>query len=372
MLVKGCGLVSVLHVGTDQHGGNMPATVGCTRAITFVKDDDQQPIATCLKRCSGQQRREDVALQPAIGRIFSMKVFLTGATGFVGSHILKRLLADIHSVRALVRDPQNARLSQHPQLELIKGDVVDGGGLDHGMKGCDAVIHLVGIIVETGNSTFENVHYIGTRNVVEAARRARISRFVQMSALGVRADGVSEYQTSKWKGEEAVRQSGIPYCILRPSLIFGPDDEFVNQMLDVMRKAPFFRPVPGDGKSRFRPIFVEDVATCFSRALTTPAATNKTIELAGSEELTLDDTLKEIALATGVRKPAVHIPMPFMFAGAALAQIVFPRPPVTIGQLRMLQEGSTCDVLRMMTVFNIQPVGFREGLRTYLSPRTRD
>src|SRR5215471_13895906 len=199
-----------------------------------------------------------------------MLIFLTGGTGFVGGHLLKRLLAEGHTVRALVRDPQKAKLPAGNKVEIVQGDVVEGHGLDEGLKGCDAAIHLVGIIVETGKATFERVHHLGTRNVVEAARRNRVSRFVQMSAIGARADGVSEYQTTKWKGEEAVRQSGIPYCILRPSLIFGPGSGFVTQMLDVMGKAPLFRPVPGSGKPRFRPIFVEDVAACFTQALTNP------------------------------------------------------------------------------------------------------
>ena len=234
------------------------------------------------------------------------------------------------------------------------------------MRGCDAVIHLVGIIAESGKNTFEQVHHVGTRNVVEAAIQNKITRFVQMSALGVRADGVSEYQTSKWKGEEAVRRSGLQYCILRPSLIFGPGDGFVTQMLDIMRKAPLIRPVPGDGNPKFRPVFVDDVAACFAQALTNPAATNKTVDLGGAEELTLNQVLAEIAQCAGIRKPAFHVPMPVMFTVASIAQSILPRPPVTTGQLRMLQEGSTCDVLPMKEIFSLNPIGFSEGLRRYL------
>lgn len=272
--------------------------------------------------------------------------------------MLKRLLAEGHNVRALVRDPQKSQLPADRRIEIVRGDVVDGSGLDDGIKGCEAVIHLVGIIVESGKATFERVHHLGTRNVVEAAQRNRIAHFIQMSALGARANGVSEYQTSKWKGEEAVRQSGIEHCILRPSLIFGPGSGFVAEMLEIMRKAPLFRPVPGNGKPLFRPVFVGDVAACFVQALTNPAATNQTIELGGGEELSLDQVLEEIARVAGIRKRAVHIPMPLMFAGAALAQIL-PRPPITIGQLRMLQEGSTCDIERMKQIFRLEPVGFR-------------
>lgn len=296
-----------------------------------------------------------------------MRVFLTGVTGFVGRHLLKRLLDEGHSVRAFVRDPEKAgflRTGQRAgQVEFVSGDIVDGTGLDDGMRSCDAVIHLVGIIAETGKATFERVHHIGTRNMTEAARRNGITRFIHMSALGVRADGVAEYQTSKWKGEEAVRRSGIPFCILRPSLIFGPGSGFVAQMLDLMRKVPFFRPVPGNGKPLFRPIFVGDVTACFTQALTNPVAMGKTIELGGADELPLNDILAEIATCAGIRKHPLHIPLGFMFVGAALGQVLLPHPPVTVGQLRMLKEGSTCDIGSMREVFGITPIGFRAGLR---------
>jgi uncharacterized protein YbjT (DUF2867 family) len=288
-----------------------------------------------------------------------MKVFLTGATGFVGSHMLKRLLDEGHTVRALVRDPQRAAKRVQGNVEFLAGDVVSEAGLDAAITGCDAAIHLVGIIVEKGANTFDAVHHIGTRNVVEAAKRAGVRRFVHMSALGVRADGVARYQTSKWKGEEEVRRSGIPYCILRPSLIFGPGDGFVTQMMEMMRKSPLVRAVPGDGSPKFRPIFIDDVTFCFARALTAEAATHQTIELGGADELTLNEVLKEIARYAGVRKPAVHVPLPLMFAAAAVAQTFLPNPPVTLDQLRMLKEGSTCDIGPMTRTFALKPRGFQ-------------
>lgn len=295
-----------------------------------------------------------------------MRVFLTGGTGFVGRNMLRRLLLQDHEVFVLMR-PQPSRLidlglggaapEQKERVQLVAGDVVSGAGLEQGMHGCDAVIHLVGIIAEKGSNTFEAVHHIGTRNVVEAAQRNGIKRFIHMSAIGVRADGVAAYQTSKWKGEEEVRHSGIPYCILRPSLIFGTGDGFVTQMMEMMKDAPVFRPVPGDGSPKFRPVFIDDVTFCFSSALTNDAATNQTIELGGADELTLNEVLAEIARCANVTKPAIHIPLPLMLAAAALARFL-PNPPVTMDQLRMLREGSTCDIGPMMRTFNLQPRGF--------------
>jgi uncharacterized protein YbjT (DUF2867 family) len=293
-----------------------------------------------------------------------MKVFLTGATGFVGRNMLKRLLAEGHSVRALVRDPQKANISAREKVELVAGDVAEGTGLAQGMQGCDAVVHLVGIIVEKGKNTFERVHHIGTRNVVEAAKRTGIKRFVQMSALGARADGPAAYQVTKWKGEEEVRRSGIPYCILRPSLIFGEGDGFVTQMMETMRSAPLFRPVPGDGNPKFRPIFIDDVTACFANTLKAEAATGHTIEIGGADELTLNAVLAEISQCAGVRKPAIHIPMPLMLAGAAVVESFLKNPPVTVDQLRMLREGSTCDIRPMEGLLGVKPRGFKGCGRT--------
>jgi uncharacterized protein YbjT (DUF2867 family) len=278
--------------------------------------------------------------------------------------MIRRLLADGHAVRALVRGRpgEKAHLLQayhhDGDFAYVPGDVVSGNGLDAAMQGCDAVIHLVGIILEKGSNTFDAVHHIGTKNVVEAARRTGIRRFIHMSALGVRPDGVVAYQITKWKGEEEVRQSGIPYCILRPSLIFGSYGGFVTDMENVMKKAPLFRPIPGDGSPKFRPIFIDDVTCCFSRALTEDAATNQTIELGGADELTLNEVLREIAHCAGIRKPALHVPLPLMFLCARLMKFL-PNPPVTADQLRMLREGSTCDIGPMKRIFALEPKGFQ-------------
>jgi NADH dehydrogenase len=228
-------------------------------------------------------------------KILRMKVFLSGSTGFVGSHTLRRLLAEGHSVHALVRSSGKTKPIPQNACEYFTGNIVTGEGLDIAVAGCDAVIHLVGIIATKGSNTFEAVHHLGTRNVVLSAQRNGIRRFVQLSALGVRRNGVAAYQTTKWKGEEEVRKSGIPFCILRPSLIFGPGDGFVTQMMEIMRQTPFVRPVPGNGSPKFRPIFIDYVTFCLESALTSDAARNQTIDLGGADELSLNEVLNEIA-----------------------------------------------------------------------------
>lgn len=297
-----------------------------------------------------------------------MRVFLTGATGFVGSHMRARLLRDGHTVRVLAR--RRGSFSPAGALEEAEGDI-NSANLGASVGGCDAVVNLVGIIYERGAETFERVHHLGTRNLVTAARQNGVKRFVQMSALGARRENASAYHTTKFAAEEEVRNSGISCVVLRPSLIFGPGSAFVQQMVDVMRAAPFIRPVPGTGRYRFRPVHVDDVVECFTQSLNNPAATSQTIDLVGGEELTLDEIGNEIAACLGVRKAVVHVPMPVMKSAAALFSFLPMKPPVTSVQLQMLEGGSTADPGPMKSIFGIDPVGFRVGLRRYLGEKSR-
>jgi len=294
-----------------------------------------------------------------------MKVFLTGSSGFVGSHMLRRLLEDGHQVRALVRRPGTASGSELGNLEEVEGDILSPG-LPIAVGGCDAIINLVGIIYERGHQTFDAIHHLGTRNLAAAARQARVRRFVQMSALGARPRNATAYHSSKFAAEQEVRNSGIPWVVLRPSLIFGPGSAFVQQMIDMMRAVPFIRPVPGSGEYLFRPIKVNDVVECFAQSLSNPEATEKSIDLVGAEEVTLNQISDEIASCLNIRKTAVHVPMPLMRLAAAAFSILPIQPPVTSVQLQMLEEGSTADPSLMKRIFRIEPTGFRAGLQHQL------
>ena len=297
-----------------------------------------------------------------------MRVFLTGASGFVGSHILRRLLCEGHTVRALVR--RRGSLHGQAELEEVEGDI-NSGNLSTFVAGCDAVINLVGIIYERGMKTFESVHHHGTRNLVAAARQNGVTRFVQISALRARPTDATEYHTTKFAAEEELLNSGIPFVVLRPSLIFGPGSAFTRQMVEVMRAVPFLRPIPGTGKYRFRPIHVDDVTECFSQSLSNPAAAKQTIDLVGSEELNLDEIGNVIAESLGIQKKVLHIPMPFMKAAATFFSLLPVTPPVTALQLRMMKEGSTADPTTMKRIFGIEPIGFRAGARRYLTAEFR-
>lgn len=322
-------------------------------------------------------------------------ILVTGGNGFVGREIVSHLLRQGHQVRVLSRKAVSKRFGrQIPGAELAVGDIQDPASLDQAMAGVQIVVHLVGIIAEKGEATFEKVHVEGTRQVVAAARRAGVSRYLHMSALGARPNAASDYHRSKFAAEEIVRQSGLNWTIFRPAIIFGKGDSFVN-LLATLLKLPFRQmPMIGDGSTLLEPIAVENVAGAFVHSLTHENAVGQTYELCG-ESLTYRNLLVEIGLALDLKpvvvphefptifvalpaallrgaRPAIFpVPVPLARMGAWALGMFLPcglTPPITNGQIDMLEEDQKGDKEKAWSEFNFKPVPFREGIRKYLSP----
>jgi uncharacterized protein YbjT (DUF2867 family) len=297
-------------------------------------------------------------------------ILVTGATGFVGSHLVKRLRQEGLKVRAMVRTPEKAQSLKDLGAEIVPGDISDVPSLEAAAKGCEKVLHLVGIIQEGRGFTFQSVHVEGTRNILDAAKKAGVKHFLYQSALGTREGAKSEYHRTKWEAETLVKAGGIPYTILRPSLIYGPGDLFSIRLAEMIRLSPVL-PVIGTGRSKIQPIYIEDVASCIAKILIDGQHLGKTYEIGGPEQLTYEEVTKAIAAALGVRRPVVHMPLSFMRTMARVAEAVLPKPPVTTDQLIMLQEDNVCDMRDIREVFGIEPVKFREGLARFLG-KTKD
>lgn len=302
-----------------------------------------------------------------------MKVFVTGASGFVGEEILRQLQHAGHSIRILARNPQLARvqaIAAKYSAEVHPGDVLDVASLPNGLKGVDAIIHLVGIISELGRNTFESVHTLGTENLLVAAGTSGVKRLVHMSALGTRLNARSCYHRSKWAAEEFVRLSGLDYTIFRPSIIYGSGDHFVNLFEKMSRFSPIL-PVMGAGKSKMQPVPVADVATCFVRALTEPKSIGQTFDLCGDEVLSFNQILETILEVTERERFLLHIPWFLARWQAAALESVFPwllgvAPPLNRDQLIMLGEDNVGNPQPANDLFQLKPIPFRDGIAAYL------
>ncbi|SKA16484.1 NADH dehydrogenase [Trichlorobacter thiogenes] len=292
-----------------------------------------------------------------------MKIFIAGGTGFVGGHLTAELLQRGHELVLLAHG--NAG-SGNSGISFIKGDVTDPSSYQQSMKGCDAVINLVGIIREfpAKGITFERLHVEATASMVQATQHAGVLRYLQMSALGTRLDAVSGYHRTKWRGEEIVRGSGLAWTIFRPSLIFGPKDAFVNMLAANLRLAPVM-PTMGDGNYRLQPIHGADVARCYAEALEKPETAGQTFELCGEDRLTYRELLDAIAEAMGKGhpwKPALPLSLMKPVIKALQRISAF---PITLDQLQMLLEENICDGCWRNT-FNFDPIRFRDGIQEYL------
>ena len=294
-----------------------------------------------------------------------MKIFLSGGTGFVGSHVRQALVERGHEIRLLVHKRVG---SFGAGVEPVEGDITIPATFTEALRGCDAVINLVGTIREfpQRSITFERLHPEATRNIVEAAKTAGVKRLIQMSALGTRPNATSRYHQSKFRAEEYVRASGLDWTIFRPSIIFGPEDAFVNKLAGLIRSFPVV-PVIGNGAYRLQPIAVTDVARCFAMAPEMPETFGQIFEVCGPDRLTYNDLLDTIGKVLGKPRVAkLPNPLGIMKVVVPIFQ-VFPFFPLTMDQLLMLVEENICDG-HWQATFRFEPERFAGGIARYLRP----
>lgn len=271
-------------------------------------------------------------------------VSILGGTGFVGRHIVTRLAARKIRVRILTRHPERHRdLRIMPEVELVAGDSHDPATLDSLFEGSGAVINLVGILNEKGRdgSGFRKAHTELTEKALAAAEAKGVQRFVQMSALKAdMPDPPSHYLRSKAAAEKAVfAATAFPVTVFRPSVIFGPEDSFMNRFAGLLKVSPFMPLASAD--SRFAPVFVGDVADHFVNCLDDPATHGKGFELCGPRVYTLRDLVRYAGRLTGRRRPIIALPG---WAGKAQATLLefIPGKPLSRDNLASLSVDSVC------------------------------
>jgi NADH dehydrogenase len=296
-----------------------------------------------------------------------VKVLVTGASGFVGKAVTTELVRQGHTVLAASR-----RGSELPGAQNLALDVTERESCEAIVQAePDALIHLVGIIAERGEQTFERVHRIGTENVLKAAGALpKTVRYLQMSALGADLHSASAYFRTKAQAEEAVRSSRLDWTIFQPSLIFGPGDEFFGKVLRQLVSGPLV-PLIGDGHFPFRPVWVGDVALAFVQALQRPACLRRTFPLVGPKEYSFRELLElELRALKMPNKALLPIPLAAMRLAVPLMQLL-PRPPITRDQYAMLIQGNTGNPEPASHTFDLPLRSLEEVLPELLSKVAR-
>ena len=295
-------------------------------------------------------------------------ILVTGGTGFVGSHLMKRLSSERIQTRCLVRKTSDVEKLKELGIEVAYGDVLDKDSLKKAVEDVETVIHLVGIIVEKKGASFEIIHTQGTKNLVEVSKAAGVQRFIYISALGARENARSRYHKTKWEAERAVISSGIEYVIFRPSIMIGEGGEFITMLSRIVRWAPIIPII--DGESKVQPIYVENTVDCIIKSLTDPNTTNRIFEIAGRDQITYKELFLTLMEVLEIDKPTFQIPITFMWPAAYILEGIMEKPPITTQQLTMLQEDNICDIREMQELFNLKLVPLKEALKTFLTPKT--
>jgi NADH dehydrogenase len=269
-------------------------------------------------------------------------VCVIGGSGFVGRHLCRQLAARGIRVVVPTRDRERAKpLILLPTLSVVEADVHDPAGLARVVAGCDAVINLVGILHDgRGARSLRAAHVELARNVVEACRAGGVMRLLQMSALGAAVDGPSAYLRSKGEAERIVRESGLEWTIFRPSVIFGPEDSFLNLFARLARLLPVL--VLARPDARFQPVYAGDVAAAFVHALTDAATRGCSYDLCGPRRYTLRELVAWTACAIGCSRPIVGLNRTLSYC-QAFAMELLPVRLMTRDNLRSMEIDSVCD-----------------------------
>jgi NADH dehydrogenase len=268
-----------------------------------------------------------------------MLTLVTGATGFVGGHVVDALRRADAPVRCLVRDRRKAGRLEGAGCELTEGDMTDPTSLRRAVAGVASVVHLAAIR-QGKKEQFDRIMSQGTRDLLLAAQEAEVRRFVHMSALGVneQTKDLVPYYGAKWEMEEEVRRSSLPFVIFRPSFVFGADGGILPTFHKLAKLAPV-TPIVGSGEQLIQPIWVDDVAAYFVRARDLDAATGRTFEVGGPDVVSWTELFTRLKQALGVRRPSVHVPMAFMRANALVTERLPGNIPLTRDLLKMMEAG---------------------------------
>ena len=299
-------------------------------------------------------------------------VTVFGGSGFIGRYLVRELAQQRDQVRVAVRRPDSALflkpMGDVGQVTPIQGNIRDDRSVAMAVDGADAVVNLVGILYPWAKQTFAAVHHEGALRVAAAAKRAGVKRFVQMSALGADPRSTSEYARTKALGEEAVRANFPGATIIRPSVVFGPEDDFYNRFATMAMLSPMLpivgRPPHGP---KFQPVYVGDVAAAITRVRDDPDTAGKTYELAGPATYTLSDVLHQVLAWTGRRRLVAWIPTGLVNLQAAILEKL-PVPPLTRDQVKLLRIDNvlsgTCPGLAQL---GIQPTPADATVPGYLA-----
>src|SRR6266852_4222181 len=296
-------------------------------------------------------------------------ILITGATGYIGRHLVARLVQQGEHPRCLVRDVKRAAaLLPAGQVEFAQGDTTQAATLAAALQGVDTVVHAAFITADHKQSSgnhYEVTNVQGTANLIRAAREASVTRIIEMSGLGTRPDKPGTYMQGRYQAEHMLKESGLDWTIIQPSVLFGKDAPFIKGLTDLIRTAPVV-PLIGGGKVMFQPIYVEDVVTVIIKVLQEPERTkNKTYTIGGPAYYSFTQVIDALLQAMHKKRIKVPTPTPLVGIGAAVMEAVLPKPPLTKAAMTLFTFDNTTDLHSVERDFGFTPMSFTTYLKEH-------
>ncbi len=294
-------------------------------------------------------------------------VVVTGASGLVGTHVCTELVRKGWKIRAIARDARKAaRRLGHLPIEIRVADIRNADSMRSALAGAGSMVHLAAIAIERKGESYGDTNTDGTRILLEAADAASVSRLIYMSQNGSDSKSPYAFLRSKGLAEDAVTSSKMKWTVLRPSVIFGEEDEFINVLARLVRLSPVIFPLPGGGVARFQPIAVENVASAVAKVLADQSTIGKSYALGGPIPLTLKQMAERILIAMNTSRDLVGIPVSILRPLVSVAEHLLPHPPVTTGLLDLLAIDNVTPHNDLEITLGIQPTPFAPEELLYL------
>ena len=296
-------------------------------------------------------------------------ILITGAAGYIGRHLVVRLVEQGERPRCLVRDVKRAAsILPADKVELVQGDTTQPASLEAAVRGVDTIVHAGFITAdhkETAGNRYEVTNVQGTANLIRAAKQAGVKRMIELSGLGTRPDKPGSYMQGRYLAEKMLKESGLSWTIIEPSVLFGKGAPFIQGLSNLINITPLI-PLIGGGRVMFQPIYVEDVVTVIIKVLEDPEGTSgKTYTIGGPAYYTFTEMIDALLHAMHKRRMKVYAPTPLVGLGAAMMDAVLPKPLLTRAAMSLFSFNNTTDLNSVERDFGFTPLSFTKYLEEH-------
>ena len=296
-------------------------------------------------------------------------ILITGATGYIGRHLVARLVAQGERPRCLVRDISRAkRILPADKVELVEGATTSPASLDAVVQGVDTIVHAAFLTADRKQSTgneYEKTNVQGTASLIKVAKKAGVKRIIEMGGLGTKPDKPGSYMQGRYLAEKMLKESGLDWTIIQPSVLFGKNAPFIKGLADLIRTSPVI-PLIGGGKTMFQPIYVEDVVTVLIKVLEDPTGTtNRTYTIGGPVYYSFTQII-DVLLKT-MHKQRIKVPAPttLVGVGAAVMEAILPKPPITKAAMTLFSFDNITDLKSVQRDFGFTPISFTTYMKEH-------